>query len=100
MSGMDDATRNQIADCLELLAAEPRWNEELWQRCYDLVGANSDDELLAYLHDDLIHYTGRSLFRSEPCPADLQTYSQEFRDLASGIRSRMLLADFKKQYAW
>jgi hypothetical protein len=99
-SAMNDATRNQIADCLELLAAEAQWNGELWQRCYELVGANSDDDLVAYLHDDLIHYTGKPLFRSKPRPADLQTYSQEFRDFATAIRSGMSAADFKKLYAW
>jgi hypothetical protein len=44
---MDDTTRNEIAECLERLASQPAWNAELWQRCYDLVGANADDELLA-----------------------------------------------------
>jgi peptidoglycan/xylan/chitin deacetylase (PgdA/CDA1 family) len=95
---MDDLTRNEIAECLERLAGQAIWNAELWQRCYDLVKANLNDELLAYIHDDLIHYTGRSLFRSEPRPADLQTYSQEFRDIAAALRSRMSLTDFKKYY--
>jgi hypothetical protein len=71
MAVMDDLTRNEIAECLEQLAAQPAWNPELWQRCYDLVAANMDDELLAYIHDDLIHYTGRPLFSSEPRSADL-----------------------------
>ena len=97
---MDDATRDEIADCLDRLANEPGWNGDLWQRCYDLVGANADDELLAYLHDDLIHYTARPLLRSKPRPADLQTYSQEFRDFATAVRSRMSLAHFKKLYPW
>ena len=86
---MNDATRNEIAEYLERLAAEPRWNAELWQRCYDLVNANSDDEVLAYLQDDLIHYTGTPLFGSEPRPVDLHTYSQEFRDFAVAVRSRL-----------
>ena len=97
---MDDALRQEIVGCLEQLANAPKWNEELWQRCYDLVTANSDDELLAYLHDDLIHYSGTSIFRSEPRPADLQKYSQEFQDFASALRTRMPLAEFKKQYEW
>jgi hypothetical protein len=97
---MDDATRTEIAECLERLASQPAWNGELWQRCYDLVAANHNDELLAYIHDDLIHYTGRPLFRSEPRPADLQAFSQEFKDIASAVRLRMSLEDFKKQYEW
>src|ERR1700722_11333204 len=40
-SRMDDSVRSEIANCLELLAAEPLWNAGLWQRCYDLVTANS-----------------------------------------------------------
>jgi len=97
---MNDATRNEIAVCLEELAAQDRWNGDLWQRCYDLVGANADDELLAYLHDDLIHYTGRPLFSSEPRPSDLQIHAQEFRDFAAAIRSGMSLAHFKELYPW
>ena len=97
---MDDATRDEIANCLDQLAAEPRWNENLWQRCYNLVKANWDDELLAYLHDDLVHYTGTPLLRSEPRPTDLQRYSQEFRDFATALRSRMSLAEFQDQYEW
>lgn len=64
MAVMDDTTRNEIAQCLERLAAQLVWNPQLWQRCYDLVMANLNDELLAYIHDDLIHHTGRPLFRS------------------------------------
>jgi hypothetical protein len=76
------------------------WNGELWQRSDDLVSANMDDELLAYLHDDLIHYSATPLLRSEPRPSHLQLYSQEFRDLAAGLQSRMSLAEFKSQYEW
>ena len=97
---MDKAKRDEIADCLDQLAAEPRWNAALWQRCYDLVTTNADNDLLAYLHDDLIHYTGRPLFRSEPRAADLQAYSQEFRDFAAALRSQMSLEEFKKRYEW
>ena len=97
---MDDATRNEIAECLEHLAAQPAWNAELWQRCYDLVTANLNDELLGYIHDDLIHYTGRPLFSSEPRTTDLQRFSQEFRDIAGALRSRMSVTDFKKHYEW
>jgi hypothetical protein len=59
---MDDATRNEVADCLEHLAQQEAWNSDLWQRCYDLVRANSDDDLMEYVYDDVIHYSG--LFRA------------------------------------
>jgi len=62
------------------------------------VAANLNDELLACVHDDLIHYTGRPLFRSEPRPADLQSFSQEFRNIAAALRSRMSVTDFKNRY--
>lgn len=97
MAVMDDATRNEIAECLEQLAAQPTWNAELWQHCHDLVAANLNDELLACIHDDLIHYTGGPLFRSEPRPADLQSFSQEFRDIAGALRLQMSVTDFKKR---
>lgn len=95
---MDDATRNEIAECLENLAAQVVWNATIWQRCFDLVNAHADDELIAYFIDDLIHYTGTPLFRREPRPADIKPYSQEFRDMAQAVRSRMSLNDFKKNY--
>jgi hypothetical protein len=60
--------------------------------------ANGDEELVAYLHDDLVHYSGTPLFSSEPRPVDLRGYSQEFRDFDVALRSRMSLADFKHQY--
>jgi len=97
---MDDQTRNEIAECLETLAAQPVWSAAVWQRCFDLVEANAGDELIAYFIDDLIHYTGRSLFRREPRPEDIRTYSQELRDMADAVRSRMSLSDFKKNYCW
>src|ERR1700733_2021038 len=97
---MDDQTRNQIAECLETLAAQPVWNAAVWQRCFDIVEANANDELIGYFFDDLIHYTGRPLFRREPRPKDIQSYSQEFRDMALAVRSRMTLSDFKRLYPW
>jgi hypothetical protein len=97
---MDNATRNEIAKCLETLAAQTIWNEAIWQRCFDLVNANANDELVSYFIDDLIHYTGRPLFRSEPRPKHIQSYSQEFRDMAQAVRAGMPLAEFKKSYGW
>src|ERR1700683_4000147 len=76
---MDHATRDEITEGLEQPAAQRVWNAELWQHCYDLVAANLNDELLAYIHDDLIHDPGRLLFRPEPQPADLQSFSQVHR---------------------
>ena len=96
---MKDSTRTAIAESLEELAAQDVWDESVWQRCYDVVTENMDeDELLSYVHDDIIHYSGRRLFRPAPIKADFDAYRQEFRDVATALRSRMSLADFKKHY--
>ncbi len=96
---LDDATRLAIAKSLDDLVAQDSWNEAIWQLCYDLVGDNMNrDDLVEYVHDDLIHYTGRPLFSSVPRQGDFAPYRQEFRDIASALRSRMSLADYKKNY--
>ncbi len=96
---MDDAIRSTIAEALEELAAQEKWNDSVWQRTYEMVSSHtSDDELLEYVYDDLIHYSGRRLFRSAPIPADFNQYRQEFQDVASALRSRMSLAEYKKHY--
>ncbi len=95
---MDDATRNEIADCLEALAAQSVWNAAVWQRCFDIVNANADDELVAEFTDDLIHYSGIPLFRREPGPKDIKRYSGDLRYMAQAVRSSMSLKDFKKSF--
>jgi len=96
---LDDVKRIEIAKALEDLAAQDVWSAAVWQQCYDLVGANAEeDELLGYVHDDLIHYTGTRLLRSAPLPKDFGPYRQEFRDVATALRARMSLADYKKNY--
>jgi len=97
---MDDKTRNEIAESLETLAEQPAWNAAVWQRCFDMVKTNADDELVAYFIDDLVHYTGTPLFRREPRPEHIKSYAPEFRDMAHAVRSRMSLSDFKKNYGW
>jgi hypothetical protein len=104
MSVMDDVTRNDVAEHLERLAGQAEWNPELWQRCYDLVGANQDNELLEFVHDDLIHYDGvfhsRNIlgFRVKPDRHQLEQYRQEFRDIAAALRSSMSLSEARKKY--
>jgi hypothetical protein len=77
----------------------------LWQRCYDLVTANRDNELLAYVQHDLVHCSGafhaHSLlgFRVKPDRDQLEQYQQEFRDIATALRFLMSLADAEKKYA-
>jgi hypothetical protein len=101
---MDDATRNAIANCLENLANQETWNPALWQQCYDLVSANHEDELLAYVHDDLIHYSGEFHshniigFRTKPDRDQLDQYRQEFRDIAASLRAGLSLPAAQKKY--
>jgi hypothetical protein len=101
---MDEATRNEVAQCLERLADQEVWNPELWQRCYDLVKANCDDNLLEYIHDDVIHYSGefhsRNIFgfRVKPDRNQLENYRHEFRSIAAALRASMPLNEAEKAY--
>src|ERR1700733_3854794 len=101
---MDEATRKDVAECLEHLAEEQVWNPELWQRCYDLVKSNWDNELLKFVHDDVIHYSGefhsRNIFgfRVGPHPNQLENYRYEFRSIAAALRSSIPLREAKKKY--
>jgi hypothetical protein len=100
--GMNNATPNEIADCLESLASQQMWNPDVWQQCHDLVEANFDNELLAYVYDDIIHYSGlfHSInllgFRVKPNPASLEDYTSEFRQVAEAIRAGTSRQDFKR----
>jgi hypothetical protein len=104
MSRMDERTRMEVADCLERLAEQPLWNPALWQSCYDLVQANWDNELLKYVYDDVVHYSGefhsRNIFgfRVKPDPHQLENYRYEFRSIAAAVRSDMTLAKAKAKY--
>jgi len=101
---MEDAVRIEVADCLERLADQAAWNPELWQRCQDLVKANWDNELLEYVYDDIVHYSGefhsRNIFgfRVKPDRYQMRRYRQEFRDIATALRSHMSLGDAKKKF--
>lgn len=96
---LNDVKRAEIAKSLDDLAAQEVWDGDVWQRCYDLVKANvKEEDLLSYIHDDLIHYTGTRLLRSVPLAKDFNPCRQEFRDVATALRSRMSLSDYKKYY--
>jgi hypothetical protein len=103
---MDRSTRNHIAEALEALAAQPAWDEQLWQQCFELVRAYWDNELLAYVHHDLIHYSGlwHSVnilgFRTNPNPYALEEYREEFLAIASALRDDITLEEVKAKYGW
>jgi hypothetical protein len=101
---LDDLTRNEIAECLERLADQTEWNDELWQRCYDLVKSNWDNELLEYVYEDVIHYSGlfhsRNIFGfgKKPDQGQVENYRYEFRSIAAALRSSMTLKEAQKKY--
>jgi hypothetical protein len=101
---MDANTKKEAADYLDRIANQEEWDPEEWQRCHDMVKANWDNELLAYVYDDLVHYSGEfhSLnifgFRAKPDPGQLQHYRQEFRDIASALRDSLSLDEAKRKY--
>jgi hypothetical protein len=95
----DDCTRAKIADILDELAAQNVWNSDLWQQCYDLVAAHAnEDELVAWVHDDVIHYSGKRLLRSAPIAQDFTTYREEFRNVAKALRTGMSVEEYKEHY--
>jgi hypothetical protein len=89
---------------LDELADEKQWNPELWQRCHDLVRAHDDNELLSYIHDDIIHYSGEFHsvnllgFRVKPDRGQMENYRLEFRGIASALREHLSLNEAKKKY--
>jgi hypothetical protein len=101
---MNETTKENVAEALESLAAEESWNGDLWQRCYDLVAANWENELLAFIHDDLIHYDGafhsRNIlgFRTKPDENLLDDYRYEFRSIAAALRANLPLDQAKKRF--
>jgi hypothetical protein len=101
---MDEKTREEVEESLINLADQPEWNPEAWQRCHQLVEANSENELLRYVYDDLIHYSGvfhsHNLlgFSVKPDKAELEHYRQEFREIAAALRNDLSLAEAKQKY--
>ncbi|MFZ0523413.1 MAG: hypothetical protein WAL95_20470 [Candidatus Acidiferrales bacterium] len=104
---MDEQTRENVASSLDNLASQDSWNISVWQRCYDLIAANmAGEDLLGYVHDDVIHYNGvyhsRNIFgfRVEPDRSQLEEYRREFRDVATSIRLRLSLTDARKKFGF
>jgi hypothetical protein len=68
------------------------------------VKANWDNELLKYVHDDVIHYSGNfnawNIFgeRVGPDRDQLENYRYEFRSIAAALRSFMPLGEAEKKY--
>jgi|SRR6516225_4475633 hypothetical protein len=100
---MDDASRRELADSLDRLAEQADWNPELWQRCHDLVQHDRDDELMGYVYDEIVHYSGvfqsPNVFglRVRPRRNQLELYRKELRVIANAVRLHAPLSQVKKQ---
>ena len=91
---LNDALRVEIVNSIEDLAALDARNEKVWQRSYDLVCPNENqDDLVKFARAALIHY-----FVLAGEARDLGPDRQQLRELAAAIRSRVSVADFRKRY--
>lgn len=101
---MKEAARDAVADALDDLASQQSWNSAVWQKCFNLVTADWDDELVAFVRHELIHYDDvshpRSIlgFKVKPDLHRLQDYREEFRAVAAALRAHMPLIEAKKQF--
>jgi hypothetical protein len=99
---MDEVSRRELADSLDRLAEQANWNPELWQRCHDLLQRHRDDELLGYVYDEIVHYSGvfqsPNVFglRLRPRRNQLGLYRKEFRVIANAVRLHIPLPEIKK----
>lgn len=90
---------------LENLASQESWNPAVWQQCFSLVTANWHDELMEFVHHDLIHYDNvfhpRHIlgFQVKPDFGSLADYRQEFRVVAAALRANMSLLETKKRFS-
>jgi hypothetical protein len=96
---MNEAARNAVAEALENLARQKSWNPAVWQRCVNLVRANWDDELIEFVHHDLIRYDNMFHlgFPIKPGFHSLRDYRREFRAVAFALRKHLSFVEAKKQ---
>jgi len=101
---MNEAARNAVVEALENLANQESWNAAAWQKCFNLVTANWDDELMKFVNHDLILYDElfhpRHIlgFRLKPDFQRLADYRRDFRAVATDLRTHLSLGEAKKQY--
>jgi len=101
---MNEAIRDAVAEALENLANQESWNPAAWQRCFNLVTANGEDELMEFVNHDLIFYDDffhpRHILGFQPKPdfQRLAGYRRDFRVVASALRTHLSLGEAKKQY--
>jgi hypothetical protein len=95
--------RLQIADVLDAWAAEPGWNDQLWNQFNSLMKLTLVDGLLAHADEEVIHYSGvfnaRNilLVRVKPDKDEIAEYREEFRLIAAALRNGMGWEEYKRQ---
>jgi hypothetical protein len=98
----DREMRLQIADVLELMAAEPSWSDELWSRFNALLKRANVEGLLSHADEELTHYSGNFnsrnllLMRTKPNPAQVSEHKEELRQIATALRSGMTWDQYKR----
>ncbi len=105
---MNKSTRNTIAEALENLATQKSWSSAVWQRCYNLVLANwdEDEELMEFVQHDLINYDdmfhprrilGFQLKSDFDC---LDDYRHDFCAVAAALRANMSLMKARRRFCF
>jgi hypothetical protein len=95
--------RLQIADVLDAWAAEPGWNDQLWNQFNSLMKLTLVDGLLAHADEEVIHYSGvfnarnMLLVRVKPDKDEIAEYREEFRLIAAALRNGMGWEEYKRQ---
>ena len=105
---MNESTRNTIAEALENLATQKSWSSGVWQRCFNLVLANwdEDEELMEFVQHDLINYDymfhPRHIlgFQLKSDFDSLEDYRHDFCALAAALRANMSLMNARQQFGF
>lgn len=102
-SGETDQVRIQIAAVLDAWANGDSWKDDLWIQFNQLLKLTEVDGLLAHAHEELTHYSGqfnaRNLlgFRVKPDKGQIAGHKEDFRMIASAIRSGTTWGEYKRQ---
>ena len=94
--------RRQIAENLDAWADEGGWNEERWTQFNALMKSTHVDGLLAHAEEELIHFSGlfhaRNIFlvRVKPEKNQIESYRDEFRNIAIALRSETTWEQYKR----
>jgi hypothetical protein len=94
--------RLQVADLLDLIAAQPCWSDELWLRFEALLNCTHNRGLLSHAQEELIHYSGEFNSRNlllipvKPNAARVSEHKEELRQIADALRSGTTWDEYKQ----